>query len=310
MKVFDWHCDTAYELYKRGGSLFQNPLHVSLDRTAGYEAYVQVMAIWSEHSLSDGEAWTQFHAVRDALVRQLQKADSAVLCTDGSTVRAALESGKRALLLSVEGANLLDAKIWRLRDLWETGVRLITLVWKGADGIGGAYDTDAPLTSFGRRVVIEAMRMGMIVDVSHASRPVIDECLTLSEKTGKPIVASHSNAFAVCGHSRNLTDEHAVAIARTGGRIGISLYPGHLSADGRATVSDVARHVRHFAELGLGKAICLGCDFDGVPTLPDGISGIESMPFLWDSLHSEGFSEEFLSDLFFNNAERFVLENM
>lgn len=310
MKVFDWHCDTALELYKRGESLFQNSLHVSLDRTAEYEAYAQVMAIWSEYSLSDEEAWTQFHAIRSMLDCQLKKTDTAVLCTDSATYRAAIESGKRALFLSVEGARLLDAKIWRLRDLWETGIRLLTLTWKGTDGIGGAYDTEAPLTSFGRRVATEAMRIGMTVDVSHASHAVIDECLSLSKRLKKPIVASHSNAFAECGHPRNLTDEHAVAVARTGGRIGISLYPGHLAVDGHATVSDVARHIRHFAELGLEKEICLGCDFDGVPTLPDGITGIESMPALWNALRAEGFSEEFLSDLFFDNAERFVLENM
>ena len=305
MNYIDTHCDTAFEIYKKKEPLFQNSLHISLDAAQEFEKYAQIMAIWSQSDISNGEGWSQFGAILDNLRSEIEKNERAALCTSYAECENAISEGKRGNFLSVEGGNILDAKIWRLDELYDAGVRFLTLVWKGVGCIGGAYDTEAGLTAFGKRVTKTAMEKGIIVDVSHGSGALTDECLSLAEEAGKPVIATHSNSYAVCEHPRNLTDERAKRIAALGGTIGISMAPPHLSRSGTADIADILAHIAHYLDIGLENNVCMGCDFDGVSSLPAGITGIRDIEKLGAAVEKE-FSSDIADKIFFRNAESFL----
>ena len=305
MNYIDTHCDTAFEIYKKKEPLFQNSLHISLDAAQEFEKYAQIMAIWSQSDISNGEGWSQFGAILDNLRSEIEKNEKAALCTSFAECENAFSEGKRGIFLGVEGGNILDAKIWRLDELYDEGVRFLTLVWKGEGCIGGAYDTEAGLTAFGRRVAKTAMEKGIIVDVSHGSGALTDECLSLAEEAGKPVIATHSNSYAVCEHPRNLTDERAKRIAALGGTIGISMAPPHLNRSGTADIADILAHIAHYLDIGLENNVCMGCDFDGVSSLPVGITGIRDIEKLGAAVEKE-FSSDIADKIFFRNAESFL----
>ncbi len=308
MNVLDLHCDTPYELFKKGEPLTENSGHVSLARAARLGRYAQVMAIWTEHRLDDEAAWEQFFRIREDFLSKIP-ADRAVLCRTASEAHAAFAAGKIPFFLMVEGARLLAGKLDRLDALAEAGVRILTLTWKDADCIGGSYNTHAPLTAFGREVVEGCMARGMIVDVSHASVEVTDEVLATAVARGKPVVATHSNSFAICPHPRNLTDARALRIAATGGLVGVSMAPQHLAPAGEADAGQACRHILHGLEIGLGGALALGCDFDGIEQTPRDIRTLSDLPRLNEALAACGVDEATREATFFGNAMRFFERN-
>lgn len=309
MNLFDLHCDTPFELYKKQTELSENGLHISLKKAECYRKYAQVMAIWTQHSLDGEAAWEQFLAIHGDFLSKIPS-ERAALCTCSSDYRRALSENKRPLFLAVEGASLLCGKIERLSELYRLGVRFLTLVWREADIIGGAFDTDLPLTPFGREVVRGCFSLGMTVDVSHASDAVTAECLAMASEAGVPVIATHSNSRAVFAHPRNLTDETAKKIAACGGIIGVSMAPQHLDAPGEAGIMSVCRHILHYLELGVGDHLCFGCDFDGIDKTPAGIRDITHLYKIAEMLASLGVSENTIASVFYDNAERFVCANL
>ena len=309
MNLFDLHCDTPFELYKKQTALSENGLHISLKKAECYRRYAQVMAIWTQHSLDGEAAWEQFLAIRGDFLSKIPS-EQAALCTSSSDYRRALSENKRPLFLAVEGASLLCGKPERLSELYRLRVRFLTLVWRDADIIGGAFDTDLPLTPFGREVVKDCFSLGMIVDVSHASDAVTQECLVLAREAGVPVIATHSNSRAVFEHPRNLTDEAAKEIAACGGIIGVSMAPQHLDAPGEAGIMSVCRHILHYLELGVGDHLCFGCDFDGIDKTPAGLRDVASLYKIAEMLALSGVPEHTAASIFYDNAERFVCANL
>lgn len=309
MRLFDLHCDTPFEMYKKSVALRNNGLHIDFDKASAFEQYGQVMAIWTENTLENEAAWTQFHRIYSDFSEKL-KGENAVLCRTSANYSEAVRAGKAPIFLAVEGASLLCGDLSRLDTLYVIGVRFLTLAWKGESIIGGAYNTDLPLTPFGRAVVERCFSLGITVDVSHAGEAVISECLSMAEAAKKPIVATHSNYRALCSHPRNLWDADAHAIAKTGGLLGISLAPMHLDAMGQADIMTVCRHILHGLSLGLSESICLGCDFDGISKVPEGLLDISCLPRLYEALLSLGVPEAVVKDIFHGNAERFILSRL
>ncbi len=301
ISLFDLHADTPSELYRLKKALEENDLHISLQKATVYENYVQVMAIWSDARLGDEEAWEQFWKIRKNLLFELKKSDVSLFPNEPLLQG----NGHRSALLAVEDARILAGNIDRLNTLYDAGVRFLTLSWSGETCVGGSFDTEAPLTPFGREVVERCFALGVVPDVSHASRAVTAETLEMAKAAKKPIVATHSNAFAVCAHPRNLTDSEFVAIAELGGIVGISLCPPHLT-DGSCTVDTVVSHIQHYLSLGYENAIALGCDFDGIDHTPCGLSDISRLPALADALLRVGVPEATVRKLFFENALGFA----
>ncbi|MGN1096173.1 MAG: dipeptidase [Eubacteriales bacterium] len=305
MKLFDLHCDTAFEIFKKKSFLFENEHDISFSRAGtAFSSYAQVMAIWTDRKKDNETCYRDFLSMREYLLSQAEKCES-VLCLTGNDVKAAWKAGKTAFFLGVEGARILDGKKERIDEIYKLGVRFLTLMWAGKDVIGSSHDICGGLTAFGIYIVERCMELGIAVDVSHASRAVTRQCIDMSKRCGVPIIATHSNSFSVSPHTRNLKDEEAKDIASVGGVIGISLAPEHLSPSGKADISDIIRHAEHYFSLGLSENICLGCDFDGISSKPAGINGITDLAYLADAFVKNGFSSEDTEKIFYKNALSF-----
>ena len=308
MKYFDLHCDTLYEMFENNVGFFDNGRQVSLENAALFEKYARVCAIWTKAGMQNDEAYERYKKIRDHA--RASVAGNVAFCKSHAEILSAEKDGKIPLILAVEGASILGGDISRLNELYSDSVRFLTLVWKGSDIIGGAWDTDDGLTDFGKTVVSRCGELGIIVDVSHASRQTTRQALDVAEKCGAVVVATHSNSYKVCPHGRNLTDDEAKEIAARGGVIGLSLVPAHLCEGGGADVFDVLRHAEHFISLGLEKNVCIGADFDGIVVLPDGISGERDVKKIEAAFRGAGIPADVSEDIFWNNAARFVEKNM
>ncbi|MBE6570178.1 MAG: hypothetical protein E7658_08195 [Ruminococcaceae bacterium] len=309
MILCDLHCDTATVLYHLGWKLADNErCAVSLKKASVYDKYIQCAAVFTSTRCSDEEGWEQFFRVRRYFLDECDRTGST-LCTDGGMLRDFLTDPTRrnAFVLTVEDARILAGKPERLGLLYDAGVRLITPVWGGTSCIGGAHNTDEGLTDFGRETVSEALSRGMILDISHASPKTADEIFTLAEKYPGKVCASHSNAFALTPHRRNLTDDQMRRLADSGGIVGINLYVEFLNDTGDATAEDVLRHMDYCVNLCGEDHVAFGGDLDGAD-LPADLPDVSSLMCLIPGLHRMGYSDDRIEKLFHTNACRFLTE--
>ncbi len=311
-RICDLHCDTLYEARKSKDSTLDRHGHLSLDKLLKFQSFIQVMAMWSDKRLGPDEAFDAFIEGSIILDRDLflaaRKGISVKKATCGRHILENEENGTSSLVFAVEGGALLGEDLSRVKQLWLADVRLLTLVWNGVNAVGGAHDTNAGLTEFGKSVVNECFRVGIIPDVSHASDKMIEEVLNIAVKHGKPIVATHSNSRAVFAHSRNLTDEFYKEIARLGGVVGISMAPQHLCG-ANADISAVIRHIEHYASIN-PSAVCLGCDFDGVETLPQGITDVSDLSKLREAILDTPSISDITEKIMYTNARNFLAQNL
>lgn len=308
----DLHCDTALSLYRKQQDLKKNDLAISLEMAAHYPHYAQLFAVWGSSKRTDEEIYEDFLAVSDHFSAQLEENKDAILqVRSGKELCAAWESGKHAAILAVEDARLLANDLGRLDVLAKRGVVYLTLMWAGESIIGGAHDTDVGLSSFGREVVKRCFELGIVPDISHASARSTDEVLTLAEAAGRPVIASHSNAYSVYGHSRNLRDEHAKRLFALGGIVGLNLCAHHIKDcdKGYSTPEDLIPHVEHFLSLGGEKHLAFGGDLDGA-SLPTGISHVSDVAIFSDLMKMKGYSDDLIRDIFSRNALRFFENNV
>ena len=305
---FDGHCDTVWRcMYGEPavrGDLRENDGHLDLLRSGRYGRRAQFFALFDNAAaLPPGPVWPHLCAMHRWFQEQLAAHDGmAVLCRTGREVDDAVSAGKTAALLSIEGADLLDCDTEKLRQAAAWGVRLVNPVWNNANALSGscADDPDRGLSAQGRGFIREMERLGIYADVSHLSDPGFWELYRMTER---PIVASHSNARAVCPHRRNLTDDQFRAIRDLGGVVGLNLY---LDFVGQPTMDALAAHVEHFLNLNGEKTVCLGGDLDGCRDLAAGMTGVESVAALYDALVQRGYGEDLLADIFWNNWRRLL----
>lgn len=304
----DLHCDTALELYRKEQGLKTNNLAISLDKAASYPHYAQLFAVWGSRKRTDEEIYEDFLAVSDLFKAQLEANSDAILqVRNGEQLNAAWESGKNAAILAVEDARLLAGKLERMDELAKRGVAYLTLMWGGLSIIGGSHDTDEGLTDFGREVVKRCFELGIVPDISHASARSADEILTLAEAAGRPVMASHSNAYSVYGHSRNLRDEHAKRLFALGGIVGLNLCAHHVKdcSENYTRPEDLLPHIEHFLSLGGENHVCIGGDLDGA-SLPAGMTNVADVAILADLMKDKGYDETLIRRIFGENALHFI----
>lgn len=313
LSLFDTHCDTAFELFHRGAGLDANSdCHISLEKAARYERYAQYYAIWSDRRLDDEACWQAFLRIADYFKVELARlSHRAVQVTCGAELEAALAEGKHAAILAVEDARLTAGKLERLDVMRSLGVRYLTLLWGGDTCVGGSHDTQNGLTPFGLELVRGCFERGLIPDVSHASERSVDDLLPIAYEYKKPFIASHSNAHAVYGHSRNLRDRHFAAIRELGGIVGINLCPSHLTDVSlrRADVEDIFAHVEHYLSLGGEDILGFGADWDGAD-LPAGISHVGELTKVAECLAAHNYPEALIHKLFWGNFYSFSMKNL
>ncbi len=307
--LFDAHCDTAFKMLLKGYGLSENSGHTDLYRGMEYSPYAQFYALFAMDAsdvplyfpnIEGMNAAEMFSAELNNLMYELSRhQDKIMLCKAADDARAAAAAKKTAAFLSIEGAELISCDLKRLEEMFELGVRAINLTWNNPNSL----ICDEGLTDLGKAFVRRCNELGVIVDVSHLPDAAFWNVIDIAEK---PLMASHSNSRAVCGHRRNLTDEQFSAISENGGVAGINLYSEFLGKE--PTVLTVIKHIEHFLSLGGEKHIALGCDFDGCDSLPDGINGIEDIKEIYNTLLRLNYKETLVNDIFYNNLMRVVEE--
>ena len=307
IKAFDLHCDTALELLGQDlrpiHALRKNGGHIDLSRGAALEGYAQCFALFTT---PDMEKWmgrpatAVFDAMLENLTRELEyNGDLICQARTPRQIRDNQKAGKLSAVLTIEGPAGFGFDPARLEELWNRGFRITTLTWNEKNPLAGSHVTGGGLTDQGREYIREAQRLGMVIDVSHISDEAFWDIMKVTEK---PVIASHSNSRAVCGVSRNLTDDMFRAISETGGTVGQNLYTQFLG-EKDVTVDTVCDHIFHFLEMDpQGSHISLGGDLDGCETLPAGFGGIQNYPDLADRLRSRGLSTELVEKIFWENA--------
>ena len=224
-------------------------------------------------------------------------------------VNYAMEMGRRAGLLSVEGGGGLFADSEELNTLYRMGLRVLGMVWDTNELGTSAFDReDNGLTPAGEEMVERCSEMGIILDVSHMSDKSFERTLDISSY---PVLATQSNFREVCPSPRNLTLPMAKKVVSRGGVIGLNLYPSFLSDGPGASVDDIYAHVDYALEKLGTDAIALGCDIDGTRgQYPDGISEQSSihdqlLEHLW-----RRYSEDTVEKIMGGNALAFLKQNL
>lgn len=326
LRVFDLHSDTLDRLALHGEAsapggfaahdahvpaarmrtLADNDAHISLARTAPFD-WCQCFAVFVPDKLRGDAAWSFFERVRGFWSDELDRCAERLLqvhTVEG--MEAAFAEGKTAGMLTVEGASFLeddaDAEA-RLDVLAETGVRMVTLTWNGRNALGSGNDTTDGLTGFGRVCMRELELRGIAVDVSHVNDAGFKDVCAVATR---PFAASHSNARAVCGHPRNLTDWQLRELADAGGIVGLNFCREFLSdVHADPTPDDVLRHVDHVLEVAGEDTLALGSDYDGcdVPSWLDPCDRAGAL----HALIASRFGRAAADKAFFGNARAFFV---
>ncbi|EPR13533.1 dipeptidase [Ruminiclostridium papyrosolvens] len=307
MTFVDAHCDTITTIMKTGGALKSNTGHIDLDRLKKYDSFVQFFAAFIAPEQAKMGALRRTLDIIDKLYREIEiNNNDIMLCRNYNDIVNAISSRKVAAVLTIEGGEALEGSLSVLRMLYQLGVRAITLTWNFrnqiADGVADEV-TNGGLTPFGRQVVAEMNRLGMMVDVSHLSEAGFWDVINLSSA---PIIASHSNAKKICGHSRNLTDEQLLALKKNGGVTGINLYPFFIINDGKAEIKHVISHIEHIVGLTGEDTLGLGADFDGIDETPAGLEGVQCFPDLINELLKLNYSESLINKIAGENFLRVI----
>ncbi len=300
MLIVDTHCDTALSVYNcggNGGDLYENGFHLDIRRLMATGPRVQFFAAFADPKKYRCDTLSKVLSVLDVVYDAQEKyGDVFTVCKSADEIDQAVSCGKTAAVLSVEGGECLNGELSVLRQLYRLGVRSMLIAWNYRNELadGAEEEPGAGLTSFGRQVVAEMNRLGMIVDVSHLCEASFDDVMSV---TTKPVIASHSNAMAVCRNCRNLTDRQLSDIRANGGVVGINFYPYFLNNTDRADIDDVVRHIEHICSVTGEDHIGIGADFDGIECTPSGLEGTERIPALFERLLQLNYSESFISKL-------------
>lgn len=253
--------------------------------------------------------------VMSDLFRLEQEADGALeVVRTADRLRGCIEEGIFAAILHVEGAEVVDTRLEALDVLHAAGLRSLGPVWSRPNAFGHGVPFDFPrhpdtgpgLTKAGRRLVRRCNELGIMIDCSHLNAEGFWDVARISTA---PIVATHSNAHALCPSPRNLTDAQLDVIALSEGLVGLNYAVGFLREDGEADpdtpLSEIARHARYIADLIGVEHVALGSDFDGA-VIPDGLGDVTGLPKLLDALRDAGFDEEELELITYRNWIRVV----
>src|SRR5712671_6157412 len=260
--VVDTHADTPQRFLDEGfdiGSTDPNDVgHISLDKARRGNLGAEFFSIWVEPETNQGRYARHTFDLIDSVYEQAARhPDRMMMAFSVADIERAHREHKLAALMGIEGGHSIENDIHLLRDYYRLGVRYMTLSWSNtnewADSSG---DIDNPkvqhhdgLTDFGKQVVLEMNRLGMMVDISHVSDKTFWDTIAV---TKAPLIASHSSARALSNHPRNMTDEMLQAVAKNGGVVQVNFYSGFLDEDFRkameAQAKDQAAAVKQYED--------------------------------------------------------------
>lgn len=350
--LIDGHNDLPWKLREVTGGFFkryditqiQKNLHTDIPRLRQGNVGAQ---FWSAYVPADtakkGTAVKLTLEQIDAIHRLVKKyPDVFEMASTADDIVRIQKRGKIASLIGVEGGHSIDNSLGVLRIYYDLGVRYMTLTH--SDNVDWADSaTDKPkhggLTSFGENVVREMNRLGMLVDISHVSVETMKHALKVSQA---PVIASHSSAFAVAPHARNVPDEVLPLVAKNGGVIMVNFYPGFITTEGAraikdsiekyralkkqypnegefseawaqwkrehpvptGSVHDVVDHIDHIAKVAGMDHVGLGSDYDGIGSVPKQLEDVSTYPVITQELINRGYAREDIHKILGGNILR------
>ncbi|XP_017067854.1 uncharacterized protein LOC108105666 [Drosophila eugracilis] len=223
-------------------------------------------------------------------------------CTSSQDIIDAHKNQQLCSLTGVEGGHSLGGSLAVLRTLYAIGVRYMTLTSTCHTPWADSSYADAPtfnmkhggLTIFGKTIIREMNRLGMMVDLSHVSKGTMRDALEVSEA---PVIFSHSSAYELCNTSRNVQDDILQALAKNGGLVMVNFYSKFLSCSDNSTVHDAVAHINHIKRVAGIDHVGLGAGYDGINYTPKGLEDVSSYPTLFAELLGGGWTIDELTKL-------------
>ncbi len=327
----------AYNLRTRA------PKHTDLQRLREGKVAAQFWSIYLPGDMQDsGYARVQLEQF-DIARRMIRRyPDHLALALTAADIERNFKRGRIASLLGMEGGHAIENSLGALRSYYELGARYMTLTHNVTlDWADAALDTvrHRGLTDFGKEVVREMNRLGMLVDLSHVSPAVMSNALDIAES---PVIFSHSSARALTDHPRNVPDSILARLPRNGGVVMVTFVPAFVSPEAaawdrqaqreserikaavsdtaeqrrlmdewklahpqpRATLAQVADHIEHVRKVAGVDHVGMGSDFDGIDTVPEGLEDVSKFPYLFAELIRRGWSDADLKKLAGENLLR------
>jgi len=351
--VMDGHIDTPSQMVDDGFDFGirheprQSDHHIDIPRMfeGGLDApffSIYVSSRLGEGSVSTARALTMIAEVKRQVAANIEEAGMAYSAED---VIRLTRSGRKAILMGLEGGHALQASEEVLEQLYEAGIRYVTLTHTGTHSWADASQSrpqHGGLTDRGRDLVRAMNRLGMIVDLSHVSDSTFYDALDVAEA---PVILSHSSARALVNNIRNVNDDMLRAVAENGGVVMINFFDamvnGHLTDDvmeavyarlqrehqgnlnqiwpviraerrdrgiPSGTLGDILDHIDHAVHVAGVDHVGLGSDFDGVSSLPEGMEDVTRLPWITHSLLKRGYSEGDVRKILGGNTLRVLAE--
>jgi membrane dipeptidase len=289
--------------------------HVDLPRAKQGGIGGAFASIWMRNADAERDARGVAAEQVNDLLRTIDRSEGRMrLVRDAAQLRACLAGDGFGAIMHFEGADPISEDLRELRWYYEAGLRSLGIVWSRSTVFGhgvqlgrGYQPPTSGLTDAGKHLVEECNRLGIVVDVSHLNEAGFWDVASVATK---PFIASHSDAFAISPHQRNLTDEQIRAIAKADGAIGINLANSFIRPDrGRetdTTLAMVVAHIDHIVGLVGDRHIAIGTDFDGTD-VPEVLADATKLPLLLQELRRKGYSDAMLEQVTHGNFVR-VLE--
>ncbi|XP_054748278.2 dipeptidase 1-like [Lytechinus pictus] len=327
--LIDGHNDWPWQLVSRIGNQLQS-LNLSQELNPIWgQSYTDIPRL--KEGRLGGQFWAAYTTCgsqyMDAVTHIMDQIDVILrMCdmypdvfqfvTTADGILKAHRNGKIASLIGVEGGHNIDSSLATLRMLYRVGVRYMTVThscntpW--ADNWLETEKKDPEfngLSDWGRRVILEMNRLGMLVDLAHVSHKTMSDALDISVA---PVIFSHSSAYAVCNNDRNVPDYILKRMVKNEGVVMVNFYteyincpPGDISDDRNyATLSQVADHMDHIKSICGWQCVGVGSDFDGVPSMPEGLEDVSKFPNLIAELIRRGWTEKEVKAAMGNNLLR------
>ncbi|MCI9162273.1 MAG: membrane dipeptidase [Lachnospiraceae bacterium] len=329
MKVVDMHCDTIYEIYERRKkgqkiNFKENDLHINLEKMEKGDYLLQNFALYT-HLEKEQRPLEYAMRLMDVFYEEMEaNAERIGVVRNWQDIERNRKEGRLSAMVTIEEGGVCQGELAYLRDFYRMGVRMMTLTWNFPNELGYpnriltedgrpplcVADTEHGLTEKGIDFVQEMERLGMIPDISHLNDAGIWDVFRY---TKKPFVASHSNARALAGHPRNLTDEMIRTLAERGGVAGINFCASFLrdQEEGAEPIHsrcrDMVAHMKHMKQIGGIGCIGLGSDFDGIRSIVE-MGDCSGIQMLANEMEREGFTVGEIEAVFHGNVLRLYRE--
>lgn len=317
-KLIDLHCDTIWRLMEAGknATLENNPFCVNLKEMRRADTMAQFFACfvdmqWFQEENKFEEGYQYVKKMIERLRKEVEHfSDKIAFAKNEKEIEENREEGKISAILTVEEGGILNNKIERIEELRNEGIRLMTVLWNYENCIGYPNSKNAEIMAkglkpFGFEVIERMNYVGMLIDVSHLSDGGFWDILQTSRV---PVVASHSNARALCPHPRNMTDDMIRGLGEKGGVIGVNFYPPFIRESGKATAKNIVSHIQHIANVGGMESVCIGTDFDGFTGEEGEIGKVGQINTLYEELKRAKFTEKQIEKIWRGNAMRVIKE--